>query len=46
MTLHIVAYYWQMFLKCGGTLDANGSACGNAAAIEWHSRYWLEAERT
>lgn len=45
MNRHIVSYYWQMFLNCGGDLDDNGSARGSDAAIEWHSRYWLEAER-
>lgn len=41
---HVASFYYAMFKRCGGWIDADGSRKGPAGAMQWFSLYWREAE--
>jgi hypothetical protein len=41
---HVATFYFSMWKRLGGHLDADGRARGSDAALAWFSKYWREAE--
>jgi hypothetical protein len=43
-TAHIAKFYYEQWLRSGGTYDENGSADPKQGNVNWFHKYWRESE--